>query len=182
MMAALAMRRGAFGSGPRAQGYFAPAEESRHARTWMCWPSTPSIYGRSASYFESVQETIGRLAAAIAEYESVTMLAAKKHHALASRLCGPKVALLDVPTDDMWARDSGPVFLRNDKGGIAVLDLNFNGWGGRQRRHRNDRRIPKAIARNQRLNIIKTPLAVKYGQRWHRNSQNMTTCQSRPVT
>ncbi len=158
MMAAIAARRGAFGSGPRSQGsdsgYFAPAEESRHARTWMCWPSTPSIYGRSTqpageastdSYFESVQVTLGRLAAAIAEYEPVTMLAAKEHHALASRLCGSRIALMDIPTDDMWARDSGPVFLRNDQGGLAVLDLNFNGWGGKQR-HRIDQRIPGAIA------------------------------------
>ena len=74
MMAAIAMRRGAFGSGPKSPGYFAPAEESRHARTWMCWPSTPSIYGRSTSYFESVQETIGRLAAAIAEHEPAPAL------------------------------------------------------------------------------------------------------------
>ncbi len=121
----------------------------------MCWPSTPSIYGRSTrpageastdSYFESVQETLGRLAAAIAEHEPVTMLAAKKHHALVSRLCGPRVALLDIRTDDMWARDSGPVFLRDNKDGIAVLDLNFNGWGGKQRQHHNDKRIPRAIA------------------------------------
>ncbi len=145
-MAALAQRRGASGSQPRPQGYFAPAEESRHARTWMCWPSTPSVYGRSTSYFESVQETLGRLAAAIAEHEPVTMLAAQKHHALASRRCGPKVDLLDIPTDDMWARDSGPVFLRNDKDGLAVLDLNFNGWGGKQKQHRNDQRVSKALA------------------------------------
>jgi agmatine deiminase len=112
----------------------------------MCWPSTPSLYGRSTSYFESVQETIGRLAAAIAEHEPVTMLAAEKDQALASRLCGSKVDLLDILTDDMWARDSGPVFLRNDEGGIAVLDLNFNGWGGKQWQHQNDNRISTEIA------------------------------------
>jgi hypothetical protein len=39
------------GQGRRA----APGEESPHARTWMCWPSTASIYGASASYYESVQ-------------------------------------------------------------------------------------------------------------------------------
>ena len=131
---------------PKSQGYFAPAEESRHARTWMCWPSTPSIYGRSASYFESVQETIGRLAAAISENEPVTMLAAAEHHALASRSCGPRVDLLDVATDDMWARDSGPVFLRNEAGGLALVDLNFNGWGGKQE-HPRDTLISTGVAK-----------------------------------
>ncbi len=75
--------------------------------------------GRSTSYFENVQETISRLAAAIAEHEPVTMLAAEKHHALAAKLCRPGVALLDIPTDDMWVRDSGPVFPRNKQDHIA---------------------------------------------------------------
>ena len=114
------------------RGYFAPAEEAPHAGTWMSWPSTPSIYGGATAYYESVQETIGRLAAAIAEHEPVTMLVGAASRALAARLCGPKVGLLEVATDDMWARDSGPVFLRNGAGRIAVLDFNFNGWGGKQ--------------------------------------------------
>ena len=133
---------------PTSQGYTAPAEESPHARTWMCWPSTASIYARperSAGYYESVQETIGRLAAAISEHEPVSMLAAVEHHALAARLCGPRVDLVDIPTDDMWARDSGPVFLRDGAGGTALLDLNFNGWGGKQQ-HDRDTRVSSAIA------------------------------------
>jgi agmatine deiminase len=158
-MAAMGMRHSAFGSDPKSQGYFVPAEGSPHTRTWMCWPSDPSVYSSKRrwkarslaehrSYFESVQETIGRLAAAIAEHEPVTLLAEKKHHALASKLCGPKVQLLDIPTDDIWARDSGPVFLRNGKGGIAILDLNYNGWGAKTPRIQKDSRISAAIAEN----------------------------------
>ncbi len=67
----------------------------------MCWPSTP--YGGRGAYYESVQETIGRLAAAIAEREPVMMLAAASVHPHAARLCGPRVQLVDVATDDMWA-------------------------------------------------------------------------------
>ena len=112
----------------------------------MSWPSTPALYGGSIGYFESVQETLGRLAAAIAEHEPVTLLAGAQHHGLAANLCGPKVRLLDIATDDMWARDSGPVFLKGRDEGVAVLDLNFNGWGGKQR-HEKDGRIAASIAR-----------------------------------
>ena len=31
---------------------------------------------------------------------------------------GPKVALVSIATDDMWARDNGPVFLIDGKGVI----------------------------------------------------------------
>ena len=46
----------------------------------------------------------------------------------------------------MWARDSGPIFLRNNDGKVALLDLNFNGWGGKQA-HQSDSQISASIAK-----------------------------------
>ena len=134
----------------QAAGFFAPAEEALHARTWMCWPSTPEIYGGAGAYFESVQETLARLAAAIAEHEPVTLLVPRRDHELAARLCGPKVTLLDRPTDDMWARDTGPVFLCGHPdgpaaGSLAALSLNFNGWG-KKAPHGRDGQVARVIA------------------------------------
>ncbi|MEQ9491418.1 MAG: agmatine deiminase family protein [Alphaproteobacteria bacterium] len=130
---------------PSDEGYFAPAEEAPHARTWLAWASTKGIYGSSLAYYEDVLETQGRLAAAIAENEPVTMMAGRDHHETVRRLCGPKVDIVDIPTDDMWTRDNGPIFLNADDGRRAVLDLNYNGWGGKQV-HEADRRIASSIA------------------------------------
>ena len=161
-MATVATGRSALGSQIQGNGFFAPAEEAPHARTWMCWPSTPSIYGGSTSYFESIQETLGRLAAAIAEHEPVTLLAEEKHQARAGQLCGPKVRLLGIPTDDMWVRDSGPVFLRDQDGRIAALDLSFNGWGGKQR-HKKDEQIPASIAKELGCPLVPSGLVGEGG-------------------
>ncbi|MEM9138457.1 MAG: agmatine deiminase family protein, partial [Pseudomonadota bacterium] len=112
----------------------APAEEAQHARTWMCWPDMAENYqygGRPPDYFDDVKATIGRLAAAIAEHEPVTMCAAPEHHAKARAVCGDKVQLAAIPTDDMWARDSGPVFVKGAGGGTAGITFNFNAWGGK---------------------------------------------------
>nr|WP_298096083.1 agmatine deiminase family protein [uncultured Shinella sp.] len=122
-----------------------PAEADPHERTWMAWPSTPRFYGGPGAYFESVQETLGRLAAAIAENEPVSMAAPADQHALAARLCGPKVEIVDIPTDDMWARDSGPVFVRKKDGGVAAVDFGFNGWGNKQP-HASDGKLAAQIA------------------------------------
>ncbi len=149
-MAALATARTARGA--QASGYAVPAEEAPHARTWMCWASAPSIYGVSTAYFEDVQTTLGRLAAAIAEHEPVAMAVGAEQHALAAELCGPKVTLVDIPTDDMWARDSGPVFVSGPDG-VALVDFNFNGWGGKQR-HAIDRGVPAAIAAHPQVAAI----------------------------
>ncbi len=144
-MATIATARDAKGATPQSAGFFAPAEEAPHARTWLSWASTRSIYDRSTAYYEDVHETLGRLAAAIAEREPVTMLAASEHHALVRELCGPNVELVDIATDDMWARDTGPIFLKANDGRRALLDLNYNGWGGKQR-HTKDRLISHSIA------------------------------------
>ena len=124
----------------------APAEAKPHARTWMAWPSTPAIYGGSGAYYESVQETLGRLAAAIAENEPVAMAAPADQHTLAAALCGPRVELVDLATDDMWMRDCGPVFVRSAKGPIAV-DFGFNGWGNKQA-HARDAEVAAGVARH----------------------------------
>ncbi|MGB8693495.1 MAG: agmatine deiminase family protein [Steroidobacteraceae bacterium] len=125
--------------------FFAPAEDAPHAGTWMAWPSTAAIYG-GGSYYQSVQETLGRLARAIAEHEPVWMAAGAEHHALAAQLCGPEVRMVDIDTDDMWARDSGPVFLIGCTRGTALADFNFNGWGGKQH-HDHDARLAGRIAK-----------------------------------
>lgn len=125
--------------------FIAPAEDAPHARTWMCWPSTAAIYHKSPAYYDSVQQTIGRLAAAIAENEPVTMLAEARLHPTARACCGPKVTLLDKRTDDMWARDSGPVFVRNALGEKAAVQLNFNGWGDKFP-HGHDAKVAASVA------------------------------------
>lgn len=122
-----------------------PAESAPHTRTWMAWPATPDFYGGPGAYFESVQETLGRLAAAIAENEPVAMAAPAEQHALAARLCGPDVELVDIATDDMWARDSAPVFVHTADGSVAAVDFGFNGWGGKQA-HARDGELAAAIA------------------------------------
>jgi agmatine deiminase len=136
----------------------APSEAEPHARTWMAWPSTPTVYGGPGAYYESVQETLGRLAAAIAENEPVAMAAASADHGLAARLCGPKVKLVDIATDDMWMRDSGPVFVRSENGAIAAVDFGFNGWGGKQA-HLSDAGIAAKVA--QHLGVTRHAAAIR---------------------
>ncbi|UVK52543.1 agmatine deiminase family protein [Mesorhizobium sp. AR02] len=135
-----------------------PSEAEPHAGTWMAWPSTPAVYGGPGAYYESVQETLGRLAAAIAENEPVTMAAPAAEHELAARLCGPKVELVDIATDDMWMRDSGPVFVRADDGTVAAVDFGFNGWGDKQA-HASDAGIAAKVV--QHLNVPRHVAAIR---------------------
>ena len=161
-MAILASAPLAHGDEKAASGFFAPAEEAPHARTWMCWPATASIYGGEGAYYESVQETIGRLAAAIALHEPVAMAVGAEHREVAARLCGPGVELVTIPTDDMWARDNGAVFLVDGRGKRAALDFHFNGWGGKQV-HGRDAGIAAAMAAHTGCPLIASVLTGEGG-------------------
>lgn len=115
--------------------FIAPAEEEPHTRTWMCWPAYTQDYqygGRPESYPHQVRSAIGQLAQAISEHEPVSMCASPEHHEIARSYCGDRVELVPIPTDDMWARDTGPVFVRNKNGQKAGVNFNFNAWGGKE--------------------------------------------------
>jgi len=57
------------------------------------------------------------------------------------------VTLLDVPTNDVWCRDHGPVFVHErDSGRRAMLDFTFNAWGGKFEPWNLDNEVPTRLA------------------------------------
>lgn len=147
----------AFGANDKEQGrvipenaaFLLPEEADPHARTFMQWPVHADIY-EGRRYLREAQQSIALIARTIAEFEPVTMLADARHHADIADLCGRQVTLWDIPTDDLWCRDAGPLFVKDAAGALAVMDFNFNGWGGKQR-HENDRLIARRVAERLEL-------------------------------
>lgn len=125
-----------------AGNYRLPAKYETHARTWMQWPAREDIWGDT---LERVRMTIAGVAQAVAKFEQVAMLARPDQIAGARHHCGPAVKLVPMPVDDIWAADCGPMFVINDHGALAVMDLNFNGWGNKQD-HVNDSKVARRIA------------------------------------
>lgn len=115
------------------------AEWERHELTVMSWP-TATVWGRDV---RDVRGDIAELARAIAEFESVVMLASPGDEKEAAAACGAGVEVVSVAVDDLWARDTVPVFVETAEG-IAGVDLNFNGWGGKQT-HEHDALVGAAV-------------------------------------
>lgn len=121
-----------------------PPEGAVHERTFMQWPADTEIYG-NVEDLDAVREKIALIANTIARFEPVTMLVRPDQADAAKGRFKAEVSLLPLPVDDLWARDSGPTFLLDDAGALAVLDFNFNGWGNKQA-HANDSKIAAALA------------------------------------
>lgn len=109
--------------------FYMPAEFSKHSATVMIWPERPGSWCYEAKFAEKVfAEIIGK----IAEFEKVFVLASNKkfHHAKACLENVRNAEVLNINSDDAWARDTAPTFVVNGKGDIRAVDWQFNAWGG----------------------------------------------------
>ena len=142
-------------------GYWYPEETDPHERTFMQWPVNRRVHD-DRDFLADLQGCIADIANAIAGFEPVVMLAAAEHHKAIRKLVTAKVELWDIPTDDLWCRDSGPSFVVNGTGGLAVTQFNFNGWGNKQV-HDHDGKIAARVAERLGLPVFDAGLVGEAG-------------------
>lgn len=118
------VRTGAAPSGPRMPAEFAP-----HERTVLCWPCRDELYGELMPEARAAHAEVARVLAA---FEPVTMIARPGSDAAeATEACGGGVEVVELPIDDSWFRDSGPIYVIDPDGTRVATDWVFNGWGGK---------------------------------------------------
>ncbi|MFC9330701.1 agmatine/peptidylarginine deiminase [Kitasatospora sp. NPDC057015] len=122
--------------------YRMPAEWTQHERCLMAWPTRPDLWGAT---FEEIKREYALVARAIAEFEPVTMVALPGRGEEARDLCGDGVEVVELPIDDSWFRDSGPIFVLGPDGRRAGVDFRFNAWGGKHHPYDTDDKIAAAL-------------------------------------
>lgn len=145
---------------PFTEHWFMPDEGAPHRRTWMAFGASAAIWGRDL--LPEVQRNLVTLALAIARYEPVSMLVREHEYNLAQELLGDDVHLIVSPLDDLWIRDTGPLFVINAQGEGAAVNLNFNGWGEKQKHHL-DARVADFVASQAGVDTLSTPLVLEGG-------------------
>jgi agmatine deiminase len=105
-----------------------PAEWARHERTLMAWPTRPELWGNQ---FEAARAEYAATANAVAAFEPLTMVCANAAEAAQARAALTAEAdVLELPIDDSWLRDCGPIFVVGG-GRRAGVHFGFNSWGGK---------------------------------------------------
>lgn len=106
-----------------------PAEWCEQEAVLMAWPHAATDW---VDVLDEAQSCFMRIAKAISPDEKVVVVAPQTHE-VSEQLEGidgqHNVVLLEVPTNDTWARDFGPITLLRQKGRRLFLDFKFNGWG-----------------------------------------------------
>ncbi|MGL4321767.1 MAG: agmatine deiminase family protein, partial [Paracoccaceae bacterium] len=87
--------------------FVVPAEEHPQDMAILQWPVSRTVYD-DRYFLEMVQATIADIANAIAAFQPVVLLADGAFHDKIRKQVSAAVTLWDIPTEDLWARDSGP--------------------------------------------------------------------------
>jgi agmatine deiminase len=129
-----------------------PAEWEPHRATWLAWPHAPNTWPGHLA--EARAEYVG-IIRALQGRESVELLVADHaaEEAVRKQLTAAGIDPDDgglrfhnVPTNDSWLRDSGPIFVEDDDGMRCGLAFRFNAWGGKYPPWDLDNRVGGQIA------------------------------------
>lgn len=126
--------------------YIYPAETTRHIATILGFPSKHSI---APAYYEDACKEIANLATTISAFEPVRLYARPEDTSKAQSLIHrdiatnnttsnvSDIAIIPFPTNHLWVRDTGPVYVRGfnkeDAHKRFAIDFHFSEWGKRDR-------------------------------------------------
>ena len=150
---------------PNALGYRMPAEWEPHEGTWLIWPHNDT-HEDSQLHLERLWLEMTR---ELCEYETVHIVVPDErrrehlqHQIMYFDLDERNLDIHIIANDDVWVRDSGPIFLVNDAGELAISAWNFNGWGERYP-YKKDRFVPSAVSEELSLPLFTGPITLEGG-------------------
>ena len=119
-----------------------PAEWEPQSAVLLAWPHAGTDW---AERLDVVEDTCAALIAAITRFEAAIVCTPDAeigaHAAECLREAGAdleRVRFVEIPYDDTWLRDSGPITLRDASGRFVLADFRFTGWGGKFEGSRDD--------------------------------------------
>ncbi|MBB6498876.1 agmatine/peptidylarginine deiminase [Pedobacter cryoconitis] len=136
------------------KSYTMPEESAPHEGTWLQWPHH---YQYGVTYRNRLDATWIKLTQALVKNEKVHIIAydQTEKDRITNLLTSAGVSLSNVdlriyPTDDVWVRDNGPIYVKDQNGKLFIEDWGFNGWGGKTA-YTNCNTIPGKIAADQNI-------------------------------
>lgn len=154
---------------PRELGYYFPAEFHPHTATWLSWPHKEASWpGKIHTIFPHYSRFIKYLADSELVRINVNgsaMTTFAADNLLRAGVNMDNVEFFQHPTNDAWCRDHGPAFLINPNAEKkkAVVDWNYNAWGGKYPPFDMDDIIPTRIARHYDLPLFEPGIIMEGG-------------------
>jgi agmatine deiminase len=151
-----------------------PAEWEPHEGTWLSWPHNPRTW---AGNFGPIPVVFAEIVRGLCPFESVNISvrnaateASVRQLLVNAGVDTSNVRFHHIPTNDAWARDHGPIFVKRDgkvaeypllkdeeqtelpaktnadSAPMAVIDWKFNSWGEKYAPWEDDDAVPERVA------------------------------------
>lgn len=140
--------------------YSMPAEDLPHEGTWLTWPHR---YTYGIEFQEEVEHIWVQMAEALHTGERVHIVAYNKSEQTritklltASAIDMTQIDFVLAKSDDVWARDTGPIFVFDENHQLVIADFAFDGWG-KKTAYQNDDQIPTAVGNQKNITTISIP-------------------------
>ena len=150
---------------PKSMGYHMPAEWEPHEGTWLQWPQDKVYHG----YELKLERIWLQMVEVLHDHENVHLIvnSERQQEHVARQLLYHNIGLKNVdffiiPTNDVWARDNGPIFVIDEDGSIAITNWLFNGWGDRFP-YDLDEKVPTAIGKELDIPIFDVLMVLEAG-------------------
>jgi agmatine deiminase len=152
---------------PRDLNYRMPAEWAPHAASWIAWPHNADDW---PGKFQPVPWVYAEIVRHLSQVEGVHVLVnnedAERRATGHLRRAGANLARLHFhswQTDRVWLRDSGPIFVKNPAGDLAVTNWKFNAWAKYDNWRRDDQ-VPQHVARHYDIPQFKPEVELPTGK------------------
>jgi agmatine deiminase len=143
-----------------------PPEWAPHKTIWTCWPSAADLW--QENLFAARAEVAAMIHALIAPGprgqagDVVHVLACgSEAFANARAWLAPQVFVHELAFGDIWLRDTGPIFAKQDGKPIA-LRFQFNGWGEKYLLEHDDQ-VGDGVARLANTSVQAAPFVLEGG-------------------
>jgi agmatine deiminase len=147
-----------------------PAEWEPHRGTWLSWPHKEASW---PGKFDPVPPIFATMVRHLADQEEVHInVAGPPLEQEVRRLLSDvgadngNVFFHYIPTNDAWCRDHGPTFIQREESGgkrEAIVDWDFNAWGGKYPPYDLDEVVPSKIAAELNLPLFHPGIIMEGG-------------------
>jgi agmatine deiminase len=155
-------------STPRSLGYRMPAEWEPHQSTWLAWPHNRSDW---PGKFDAIPWVFADIIRHLTRVEDVNLIVASTREKQGARnvlklshVDAKRVKFHVWPTNRIWTRDSGPIFIRNQKT-VAVTNWRFNAWA-KYSDWKHDNQLPDRVTQKLKLRQF-APVIQRKGKLHH---------------
>ncbi|OGJ56155.1 hypothetical protein A2706_02435 [Candidatus Peribacteria bacterium RIFCSPHIGHO2_01_FULL_51_35] len=146
--------------------YRMPAEWEPHAATWLTWPHDEAHW---PGLFEKIPPIWARITKELIAGEDVHILIHDtKTEKIAEKelkdagATGDRIHLHRVLNNFSWARDHGPIFVKNANGDVRITHWMYNAWGEKWM-YDMDEHIPSIVSKLIDMPETRIPMVLEGG-------------------